>query len=607
MGKISKTDPVADPSRTRVRASLTTALVLGFGALIFVGMLIVQGISMWSAQKNTRTLLASNASFAILSLVREARRRLAPVQDLNEYVAGLIDSGQIGLDDRDALSETLLTAMAGTEQVFGMGFVYPDGTSVRVRRGRGVMPTALPDAGTMDSLEQARQSYQSRWGQPFWLPEARSAVVWVRTPIRRGDRFLGMLASGVTVRELSRFIARSGNVALADNRFILYGKDHVLAHRSLKDGELVFQGDIPLPKLDQVNDPVLKDIWRENGRDDLFIELDENTQGHALDIDGEFYVFLYRELKGFSPESMFVGIFVGPEDGLGLEMRRLVTAAIAGGVVIIVCVLAAVFLGRRISAPIRDLAAGSAAIADLDLDHVQRLKPSRLRELNEASDAFNRMTTGLRSFETYVPRQLVRRLMDRDAPVESEQKLVTVMFTDIVGFSTLSEQMPAAETARMLNEHFSILVDCIEAEGGTVDKYIGDSVMAFWEPDAAGDNVDRALQAARQIREQVTRDNESRRRDGRVAPAVRIGIHTGDALVGNIGAPGRVNYTLIGDTVNVAARLEQLCKDIGDDAEAKILVSGDTVARATDQSNLANVGRYDVRGRDSDVDVWVME
>ena len=147
MANIVKPDSVATPSQTRVRASLTTALVLGFGTLIFVGMVVVQGISMWSAQKNTRTLLARNADAGVLSLVREARRRLAPVQDLNEYVAGLIDSGQLGIEDRELLGETLLTAMAGTEQVFGMGFVYPDGRSVRVQRGRGMLPSVPPDAG----------------------------------------------------------------------------------------------------------------------------------------------------------------------------------------------------------------------------------------------------------------------------------------------------------------------------------------------------------------------------------------------------------------------------------------------------------------------------
>ena len=79
------------------------------------------------------------------------------------------------------------------------------------------------DGGALASLDEARRRYQSHWGQPFWLPEARSAVVWVRTPIREGNRFTGMPVSGVTVRELSRFIARSGNIVLADNRFILYG------------------------------------------------------------------------------------------------------------------------------------------------------------------------------------------------------------------------------------------------------------------------------------------------------------------------------------------------------------------------------------------------
>ena len=139
-----------------------------------------------------------------------------------------------------------------------------------------------------------------------------------------------------------------------------------------------------------------------------------------------------------------------------------------------------------------------------------------------------------------------------------------------------------------------------------MDKYIGDSVMAFWEPDAAGHNIDRALQAARQIRTQVTEDNERRRRDDRVAPAVRVGIHTGPALIGNIGAPGRVNYPLVGDTVNVAARLEQLSKDIAPDGDTRVLVSGDTVALTADKAGLQHVGRYDIRGRDGDVDVWIL-
>jgi adenylate cyclase len=592
--------------RRRIKPSVTTALVLGFGALMLAGMVLVQGITMWSAQKNTRELLAENADFAVLSLVRETRRRLTPVRELTEYLTRMIDSGQVDINNRTRLVETLLTSMAGTDQVFGMGFVYPDGTSVRVRRGRGQIADEplSNNLAMLRALGEARKRYQPYWEEPIWLQEVGATIISIRSPIWEGERFRGMLVAAVTVNALSRFIARSGAVPLADNRFVLYGRDHVLAHRNMEKGKFKRQADIPLPALEDVGDPVLARLWSTENRRRLLITLDKNTRGHAMMINGENYLFIYRELTGFGPQPFTVGIYAGPEDGLGDEFRRLVRAGIAGIVVIVICVLGAIYLGRRISAPIRALAAGSTSIADLDLDHVIRLKPSRLRELDEAADAFNRMTTGLRWFETYVPQQLVRRLMARETPVESENRAITVMFTDIVGFSTLSEHMPAAETAAMLNEHFAILVDCIEAEGGTVDKYIGDSVMAFWEPDETGVNVDRAIRAAREIRRRVTEDNSSRRRTGRVAPCVRIGIHTGDALVGNIGAPGRINYTLVGDAVNVAARLEQLSKTIGQAGDAKILISDATAALAEDRDGLVSVGTHEIRGRDGDIGVW---
>jgi adenylate cyclase len=598
--------PSVPAKRVRMKPSLTSALVLGFGAVILIGMILVQGISMWSAQKNTRELLGDNAQFAVLSLVRETRRRLAPVRELNEYVTRLIDAGQIDIENREALGETLLTAMAGTDQVFGMAFIYPDGSSVRVRRGRGVLPPEALSANLENAraIRESESKYQPYWGKPLWIEQIKSTVISIRTPIRTGESLEGVLISVVTVNALSQFIARSGALPLADNRFVLFGRKYVLAHRLMEKGIFERQPDIPLPRLDQVGDPILAKLWDTENRRRLLIALDVNTKGHALQIDGDIHIFLYRELTGFGDTPLTVGIYAGPEDGLGAEFRRLIWAGVAGGIVILICILAAVILGRRISAPIRALAAGSTSIAELDLEHVTRLKPSRLRELDEAANAFNRMTVGLRWFETYVPQQLVRRLMSRDTPVESEHKQITVMFTDIVGFSTLSEHMPAAETAAMLNEHFAILVDCIEAEGGTVDKYIGDSVMAFWEPDDTGINVDRVVRAARQIRLRVTEDNTARRADGRVAPKVRVGIHTGDAIVGNIGAPGRVNYTLVGDSVNLAARLEQLAKEIGTDSEAKILLSGETAMLATDRSDLIHHGHHAIRGREESVDVW---
>lgn len=599
--------PEARPLR-KVKPSITTALVLSFGALIVFGMALVLGISMWSAQKNTRELLASHAELAVLSLVRETRRRLVPVEQANSYVADLIARGRIDLDDRQKIVDTLLVSMAGLQQVFGMALVFPDGHYVRVRRGAGELsPIRSPlTADAENALADARQRHESFWTKPVWLPQARSTMFAVRTPIWNGETFVGMLVAGVTVNELSRFIARSSDAPLAANRFILLDRDYVLAHRNMADGGYVRNDDVPLPRLDQVNDPVLAQLWSQDNRQRMLFALGPSTKGHAASINGRTHIFLYRELQDFGIP-LTVGIYAGPDDGLGIEFRRLVWAGFAGVGVIVLCVIGAVLIGRGMSASIKALAVGSSAVADLDFDRVVRLSPSRLRELDEASDAFNRMTSGLRWFETYVPRRLVRRLIQRDAPVASEEKRVTVMFTDITGFSTLSQHKPAAEVAALLNAHFTILADCIEAEHGTVDKYIGDSVMAFWEPDHAGSNVDRALRAATDIRRRIHDDNAARIARGEAPITIRIGIHTGLAIVGNIGAPGRINYTLVGDTVNVAARLEQLCKELGADADAVILVSGETLTLAERASGVTAQGSHEIRGREGKVDVYSLD
>lgn len=332
----------------------------------------------------------------------------------------------------------------------------------------------------------------------------------------------------------------------------------------------------------------------------------------GLKIADQRYVATYKWIDGYGRKPWAVGAWIAAEDVTG-ELRRLLRAGVAGLVVALLAIAAAVVLGRLVARPIRRLAGGAARVGALDLAHVEALPPSRIKELNEQARAFNTMLAGLRSFETYVPRTLVNRLIGRGETreVASAEHDLTVMFTDVAGFTSMAEGRPASEIAGFLNEHFAMLGACVEAESGTVDKFIGDALMAFWgAPEPQEDSAPRAYRAALAMARAIEADNAKRRAAGRDPVHVRIGIHTGPVVVGNIGWPGRINYTIVGDTVNTCQRLEALGKSIdrGQAAErgqaATILLSGATAGHLDGGFELRRAGTFDVRGRAEALEVY---
>jgi class 3 adenylate cyclase len=166
------------------------------------------------------------------------------------------------------------------------------------------------------------------------------------------------------------------------------------------------------------------------------------------------------------------------------------------------------------------------------------------------------------------------------------------------------------DTADLLNHHFALLGACIEHEHGVIDKYIGDAVMAVWGGlSPMDDHADHAIRAALAIARVIREDNATRRAAGQPAIRVRIGLHSGPVVVGNIGAPGRVNFTVVGDTVNIAQRFEQLGKEFMKDGEEMVvLASGDTLAAVTDR-DAVGLGPVQpvlcqVKGHDDPVEVY---
>jgi class 3 adenylate cyclase len=263
-----------------------------------------------------------------------------------------------------------------------------------------------------------------------------------------------------------------------------------------------------------------------------------------------------------------------------------------------------VWTARRLGRPTVELAAASELVARLELDAVPVLPRSHLAEVDAAARAFNGMVGALRVFIRYAPARIVRALIRQgEAAVRSERRVVTLMFTDMAGFTSAAEQMTAEAAASLLNAHHSLVVDCVEAEGGTVDKLIGDGLLAFWNaPEPQPDHADRALRAALAIRAGITEANR-----GSIQPVrMRVGLHTGPVVVGHIGSPRRLSYTIVGDTVNVGNRIEEQSRELQADAEVAILLSAATARALTADQPLVPLGRHRLRGREGEVELFTV-
>jgi adenylate cyclase len=329
---------------------------------------------------------------------------------------------------------------------------------------------------------------------------------------------------------------------------------------------------------------------------------DERFQVWFADVEGVVMGLALYPLG--RPPGWKLGIYVSTPPVLSLKEHMWTLFGIAA-VVITLSIVISIMFARGLSRPLQGLALVAKKIGQFELD-VDPLPRSRLTEIHETDAAVNSMIEGLRWFARYVPRQLVRRLMAQPDIDQAEMRQLTVLFTDIAGFTSMSENMSATEVGEFINHHLSLVSACIEAEGGTVDKFIGDAVMAFFgAPETQSDHASRACRAALGIRATIIADNAKRSARGLRTTRVRIGLHTGPVVVGNIGSEDRVNYTIIGDTVNVASRLESSGKKLGDpEADVGILASGEVIAAADFSDQAQEVGHYQLRGRSEETTVF---
>ena len=371
------------------------------------------------------------------------------------------------------------------------------------------------------------------------------------------------------------------------------------------DGALLGDSDrlqIDLP-LDAPDGPELRRVeaWRIDSAVYAAYRRDRATRDLSLVVDGRV---LYANIARITVNGadMVVASTVPAERFEAPATELLVwSLAVQAAVVVLAFVLVSM-ASRSIAWPIGVLAS--------DVEHIIQFRfpgrggrPSRIREIRRLAGAVDTLALTLRAFSTYLPQGFVRTIVagGRAPGLGGRREPLVVMFTDIDGFTGLSEALPPDDLLAQLSRYFAEISDEILASGGTLDKFIGDSVMAFW-PLPAGDagGADAICRAVIAACRRVEALNLAFAAEGRPTLSTRFGLHAGEALLGSVGTPERMNYTVLGHTVNVASRIEQLNKDYG----TRILVSGALREAAGPAFRFRHVASRSVRGTQDCIDLY---
>ena len=310
--------------------------------------------------------------------------------------------------------------------------------------------------------------------------------------------------------------------------------------------------------------------------------------------DGKAYFARLENIR-LGPTLTANFLLVAPEDEFAKSIRDLNSQSAM--LALLACLLfipAGFVLGSRMSKTIQSITTEAASLQEMAAPSEKPIG-SFIRELNTLGDTIHKAGRAIWSFSRFAPREMVRGVLDNSISTElgGTRQEITAFFTDVRDFTSLSEAADPDALMRQTSRYFTALTDVIMSQGGTVDKFIGDAVMAFWNaPNAQPDHCERACRAALLAKKANASINREFEAEGLPPFHTRYGIHVGEAVVGNLGSSERMNYTVLGNVVNLAARLEGLNKQYGTD----ILVSEAVFTKVKDRFQFWFIGSVVAKG-----------
>ena len=598
----------------RVRVPVTAVLVFGFAGatMVAVGLSLYLGFS--GAIDSTRSLLYLRAEQTVEGLIREIEQELDPIDRQIAWFVRRVASGDVDPRDFDQWKRVVSSLPAGNAQVTAVAFFSPD------LKGRLYVVdddaieardfSTFPEAQSM--LERAGD--RAVWLPPLWSPRLGRMILAAYAPVFQAGDLLGVHVVIVALTDFSRRFARSvrqtGIVP-----FVVYDNDQLLIHPGIADwrpgprgpsirDDIVDSGQAKLlPGLESLEGGKMALLWKAQRVALQRPGSPGRTHVARIDSGGETEVFIYRQIDRFGPRPWLVGAHFNV-DVVGYEIDRLKYYGVLGIAVLLVAVLGAVIVGRLTEGPVLRMAEAARSVHRGELESVRKLPSSPIREFDDAAVSFNEMVDGLRErarlrdlFGRYLPEGIAARLFGESGDLQPQTSVATVLFADIEKFTDLSEQLEPREIVDVLNAYFSAVVEIIEQYKGVVTQFQGDAVLAIFNvPLADSDHATNAVRTAvsmyRTVRERQFAGHSL---------SFRIGINTGNVVAGNVGARDRLTYTVHGDAVNVAARLEALNKVYG----TRILLTAETAERITGIP-LRWIDNVAIRGKSELVSVYTV-
>jgi class 3 adenylate cyclase len=319
---------------------------------------------------------------------------------------------------------------------------------------------------------------------------------------------------------------------------------------------------------------------------------------------------LRMKLAADAPHSLIGRLDVGLSTiAIDSELRRsLIRDAFVLAGTLFFAVLSALWMARRIAQPLTDLSAAMGRVREGDFEITAAPSTRTNDEIGDLARSFDEMTLGLKERERlrgtlgrYVSGDVAERILSEedDLALRGEVRHVSVLFLDVRGFTTISEKLGPSEVVALLNEYFDVVVDRVAAHGGTVNKFIGDAAMCIWGAPKPAQQAERsAVLCALEIQSRAAQLSGERKRRGLTTVGFGIGINAGEAVAGNLGAAKRLEYTVIGDAVNLAQRLESQAR------AGEVLVSQRVYEKVASEVEALPRDPVKLKGKSKPVPLW---